>query len=88
MNHYEPDGITRVKDFKAIDQILEMNPRGLYDTVKRENISMCGYGPTIAMLVASKIIGASKAELVKYATSGEVSGDYDQVVGYAGIVVL
>ncbi len=87
MNHYESDAITRVKDRKAIDQILAMSPEGLYDVVRRENISMCGYGPTVSMLTAAKLLGASKAELVKYATSGDVSLDFDHVVGYAGIMV-
>jgi AmmeMemoRadiSam system protein B len=87
MNHYESDAITRVKDRKAIDQILAMNPEGLYDVVRREKISMCGYGPAVSMMTAAKILGASKAELVKYATSGDVSLDFDRVVGYAGITV-
>jgi hypothetical protein len=88
MNHYESDAVTRVKDRKAIDQILALNPRGLYDVVRKENISMCGYGPTVAMLTAAKILGSTRAELVKYATSGDVSLDFDHVVGYAGIMVL
>jgi len=87
MNHYETDAATRIKDRKAIDEILAMNPRGLFEVVKKENISMCGYGPAVAMLTAAKILGASKAQLAKYATSAEVSGDYDRVVGYAGIIV-
>jgi AmmeMemoRadiSam system protein B len=87
MNHYESDAITRVKDRKAIDQVLAMNPRGLYDVVQREKISMCGYGPTVSMLTAAKLLGAKQAEMVKYATSGDVSLDFDHVVGYAGIVV-
>jgi AmmeMemoRadiSam system protein B len=87
MNHYESDPVTRVKDRKAIDQILAMDPEGLFEVVQRENISMCGYGPTVAMLTAAKILGASKAELVKYATSGDVSMDFDHVVGYAGIII-
>jgi AmmeMemoRadiSam system protein B len=87
MNHYESDAVTRVKDRKAIDQVLAMNPRGLYDVVRKENISMCGYGPTVAMLTAANILGATRAELVKYATSGDVSLDFDHVVGYAGITV-
>ena len=87
MNHYESDAVTRVKDRKAIDQILGMNPEGLHQVVRRESISMCGYGPTVVMLTAAKILGASKAELVKYATSGDVSLDFDHVVGYAGIVI-
>ena len=71
----------------AIDRILERDARGLYDTIKREQISMCGYGPTIAMLTAANRMGATEAELVTYATSGDVSGDRDMVVGYSGIIV-
>src|SRR5438132_962391 len=87
MNHYENDQITRIKDHKAIDQILALNPRGLYDVVMKEEISMCGFGPTVAMLTAALSLGATKAELIKYATSGDVSGDHNMVVGYAGIIV-
>jgi hypothetical protein len=87
MNHYEPDDITRVKDRKAIDQILALDPEGLYDVVRKEDISMCGYGPAVAMLTAAKDLGATSAELVRYATSADTSGDRSAVVGYAGIVV-
>lgn len=87
MNHYESDAITRQKDKRAIDRIVALDPEGLYDVVISENISMCGYGPTVAMLTAAKDLGASKAELIKYATSGEISLDFDHVVGYAGIIV-
>ena len=51
------------------------------------NISMCGYGPTIAMLVGAQDLGAQRADLIKYATSADTSGDYSAVVGYAGIIV-
>jgi MEMO1 family protein len=87
MNHYESDRVTRVKDRKAIERILALDPRGLYETVINEDISMCGFGPAVAMLTAAKNLGARSAELIKYATSGDVSGDRDMVVGYAGIVV-
>ncbi|HZQ25917.1 MAG TPA: AmmeMemoRadiSam system protein B [Terriglobales bacterium] len=87
MNHYESDSITRVKDRKAIDCILALDARGLYDTVLNEDISMCGFGPTVAMITATKELGASRAELVKYATSGDISGDREMVVGYAGVIV-
>lgn len=88
MNHYENDEITRKKDARAIERILALDPRGLYDVVRRESISMCGYGPAVTMLVAAKLLGATRAELVRYATSAEVSGDYSWVVGYAGILVV
>lgn len=87
MNHYESDSITRVKDHKAIDRILAVDPEGLYETIQREHITMCGYGPAVAMLTAAKSLGAIRAELVRYATSGDISGDKDWVVGYAGITV-
>ena len=87
MNHYESDAVTRVKDHKAIERVLAMDARGLWEVVMNEDISMCGFGPTIVMLTAAKLLGATAATLVKYATSGEVSGDYESVVGYAGIIV-
>jgi len=87
MNHYESDSVTRVKDRRAIDQLLALDPRGLYDVVREGNISMCGYGPAVAMLTAARKLGATNAELIRYATSGDISGDKDMVVGYAGIAV-
>jgi AmmeMemoRadiSam system protein B len=87
MNHYESDAITRIKDRKAIERVLAMDARGLWKVVMNEDVSMCGFGPTIVMLTAAKLLGATSATLVKYATSGDVSGDYESVVGYAGIIV-
>jgi MEMO1 family protein len=87
MSHYVPDNVARQKDKKAIDKILSLDPEGLYEIVVKERISMCGYLPVTTLLFAAKSLGAQSARLVKYATSGEVSGDYDHVVGYAGIVL-
>jgi MEMO1 family protein len=86
LNHYEDDATTRVKDHKAIEQLLAMEPRKLYDTCRNENISMCGLGPAVAMLTALNAVGSKKSELVKYATSADVSGDRTAVVGYAGMI--
>ena len=87
MSHYESVERAREKDQRAIGRILDLDPEGLYRVVRDSSITMCGYGPAVAMLSACKALGASKAKLVKYAHSGEVSGDYAQVVGYAGVVV-
>jgi len=87
MNHYESDAITRVKDHKAITRVLTMDARGLWEVVMQEDISMCGFGQTTEMLTTAKLLGATTATLVKYATSGDVSGDRESVVGYAGMVV-
>ena len=87
MSHYVPESVAKQKDKKAIDRILSLDPEGLFNTVVQERKSMCGYLPVTALLFAAKSLGAQSARLVKYATSAEVSGDYDHVVGYAGIVL-
>jgi AmmeMemoRadiSam system protein B len=87
MNHYENDQTTRIKDQKALEPILRLDARGLYDVVMNLDISMCGFGPAVAMITAARRLGATRAELVRYATSGDVSGDRSMVVGYAGVVV-
>jgi AmmeMemoRadiSam system protein B len=86
LNHYEDDRTTRVKDRKAIEALLGMDPRRLYDACRVERISMCGWGPAVAMLSALKNRGAQHAELVRYATSADVTGDTSSVVGYAGMI--
>jgi AmmeMemoRadiSam system protein B len=87
MNHYETDSITRMKDKKALDALMTGDARTLYEIIKRERISMCGYGPTVAMLIAARQLGAKRAELIKYATSADVSGDRETVVGYAALAI-
>jgi hypothetical protein len=87
MNHYESDVVTRAKDHRAIERILTLDSRGLHDVVTQQNISMCGLGPAVVLVTAARQLGAKSAELVKYATSGDVSRDREMVVGYAGIVV-
>jgi len=86
LNHYEDDATTRSKDRMAIDRLLAFDPQGLYDTCRNEEISMCGLGPAVAMITALNALGTQKSELVKYATSADVSGDRSQVVGYAGMI--
>ena len=88
MSHYVSRETAQRLDFLAIDRMLGFDARGLFDVVRRLDISMCGYQPTTAVLLAAKTLGAIKAELVLYRTSGDVSGDFDQVVGYAGLRLL
>lgn len=85
MSHYVSRKTAERMDRMAIDRVLALDPRGLFETVVSERISMCGFQPTAAALVAAVGLGAERAELVRYATSGDASGDYSQVVGYAGI---
>lgn len=88
MSHYVSQEAAEKKDSLAIAKILDLDPRGLFETVRKEGISMCGYQPTSAALVAARKLGAGKAELVLYQTSGDVTGDFAQVVGYAGFRIF
>lgn len=87
MNHYESDSVTRIKDRRAIERILALDARSLHETVVNEGITMCGFGPAVATITAAKQLGAKSAELIKYATSADISGEKDWCVGYAGIVI-
>ncbi len=85
--HYEPQEYAENVDKQAINAILESNPKIIYDMIYHQNLTMCGPGPITVMLMACETLGAKKIELLKYATSGDVSGMYDQVVGYASIII-
>jgi len=85
--HYEPQESAINMDKRAINAILNFNPKKLYYMIYRQNLTMCGPGPITVMLNVCKILGAKKAELLKYATSGDITGMYDQVVGYASIII-
>lgn len=85
MSHYVSQETAKRKDFLAIEKILALDARGLFATVREEDISMCGFQPTAAAIIAAKALGAKKAELIRYQTSGEITGDYGEVVGYAGL---
>jgi AmmeMemoRadiSam system protein B len=71
----------------AIDAIIGLDADELVRRIGKHDISMCGYGPVISLIAAALETGAGRAELVKYQTSGDTSGDYTSVVGYAGIII-
>ncbi len=85
--HYQPAGLAGEVDREIIGSILDFDVSGMYDSLYRRNASVCGYGPIAAMLTASGKLGGTRATLLKYANSGDVSGDTDAVVGYAAIIV-
>jgi AmmeMemoRadiSam system protein B len=85
-NHYEDDATTRRKDALAIEKILQFDPSGLFEVCRNAKISMCGLGPAVAMLTALNNIHSNRAELLKYATSADTSGETSAVVGYAGFL--
>jgi AmmeMemoRadiSam system protein B len=86
-SHYKRDKVAREDDAYFISSILGMDIPGFYRKLYERNATVCGYGPISAMLAASKALGAKKASLLKYSTSGDTTGDLAAVVGYAGIIV-
>jgi hypothetical protein len=87
MTHYESGAIASSKDQRALARVFELDAAGLYRTVLDGRISMCGVVPTVVMLAAARVMGATQATLVRYGNSGEVTGDQSEVVGYAGVTI-
>lgn len=87
MNHFEDEETTRRKDNLAIEKIKSMDAEGLFNVVKEQDISMCGVLPSVVAIEAANILKYKKATLVDHRTSGEVSKDFESVVGYAGLII-
>lgn len=87
LNHYENQETTLQKDQRAIDAVLALDGRTLWNRVRDERITMCGYIPTCTAIEAARVLGATRAQLVRHATSGDVSGDYSAVVGYCAVTI-
>jgi AmmeMemoRadiSam system protein B len=86
--HYKPQEIAVNNDRQVLDVIKKLDEKLMIKRVSELNITMCGYGPVAAALVSSKLLGAKKVEILKYATSGDITGDKSAVVGYASAVIL
>jgi len=85
--HYEPHEVAAKKDSIALDAIRRLDPEALFAAIEKYNITMCGPGPVAALLYLARLNGATEAEVLKYATSGDVTGDRSSVVGYAAVRV-
>ena len=83
--HYEPAEAARKKDMEAIGRLLAMDPDGFEDLVEEKDLSICGHGPIAAAMHYALLAGAKKCELLKYTNSGETTGDFREVVGYASL---
>jgi AmmeMemoRadiSam system protein B len=87
MNHFASDQETRLIDQRALDAVLTLNPMEYYGVIRQNKISMCGVLPMTLGMHLANMLGASTARVMSYATSGEVNGDMDRVVGYAGVII-
>lgn len=88
MTHYEPQEVARRKDRLAINAILSLDEKALQSIVESNSISMCGYGPASVAIIVAKKLGANKAQLLSYKTSGDIIGDRRSVVGYASLAIF
>lgn len=88
MSHYVSSEEAKKKDKLAIEKIEALNPEGLLKTVINERISMCGVLPVVMSLIAAKELGAEETKIIEYTNSGNISGDYNQVVGYLSMMLL
>jgi AmmeMemoRadiSam system protein B len=87
LNHYEDQKTTVEKDEAVIRAVEALDEEALVEAVRAREISMCGVAPAVAAIAYARARGASRVRTVAHATSGDVSGDYDRVVGYAGMVI-
>jgi AmmeMemoRadiSam system protein B len=85
MTHYEPQRNAEEKDLAALKAVEAMDEKLFYSAIEKRHVTACGYGPIAAVMVASKRLGATEARLLCYKSSGEVTGDYSSVVGYAAV---
>lgn len=84
LNHYEPYEANMRKDLQVVEKIKNLDIRGVYNTVERNEITMCGYGPTITAMYIAKNMNM-RPQVLKYANSGDTSGKKDAVVGYVSV---
>ncbi|MDD2897722.1 MAG: AmmeMemoRadiSam system protein B [Desulfuromonadaceae bacterium] len=87
MTHYESADSAFSKDRQALKRVVALDGKGLLDVCHQQRITMCGVVPATVMIEAALQLGASNAEVVAYGTSGDVTGDNKQVVGYAAVTV-
>ncbi|TLX68522.1 MAG: AmmeMemoRadiSam system protein B [Thaumarchaeota archaeon] len=84
--HYEENNFAHKQDSVLIEPILNLDLDGFYRILQEKQVSACGYGAIASTMMACKELGAKEGRLLKYATSGDVTGDKSSVVGYASIV--
>lgn len=87
-SHYVPEEVARKDDLYAIEALRALDTGEFYRRVGERGVSACGYGPIATLCLAAKGMGATRAELLSYRTSGDVTGDRGEVVGYAAIAVM
>jgi AmmeMemoRadiSam system protein B len=86
MTHYQPQRNAAAKDLAALKAVEAMDEKRFYSIIERQNVTACGYGPIAAVMAAAKVLGVKEAKLLSYRSSGDVTGDYSSVVGYAAVI--
>jgi AmmeMemoRadiSam system protein B len=87
-SHYVPERKAKTDDIYAIEALETLDIEEFYRRIEKRGVSACGYGPIAVMVTVAKELGASAAHLIRYATSGDATGDRSSVVGYAAVAVM
>ncbi|MCD6549923.1 MEMO1 family protein [Candidatus Micrarchaeota archaeon] len=87
LSHYVPGPVEKEKDTKFLEKITSLDIEGMYQTLRRENVSACGYGPIAVLMKYAKVYGCGKGIVLHHSNSGDVTGDYSSVVGYASVTM-
>jgi hypothetical protein len=85
LTHYEPAEQASKKDLALLERVESLDLEGFYSVLQNLNVTSCGYGAIGTVMEASRILGFKRGEVLKYATSGDTSGDYSSVVGYPSV---
>uniref|UniRef100_A0A7C4XU15 MEMO1 family protein ENV60_02855 n=1 Tax=candidate division WOR-3 bacterium TaxID=2052148 RepID=A0A7C4XU15_UNCW3 len=88
LSHYHSQKTAEELDNQVIDAVSKFAPELLYKRLSNDSCEACGGGPIITAMLVAKKMGADKAKILMYATSGNVTGDYSQVVGYLAAAFL
>lgn len=88
MSHYEPQSVAYEKDREVLERVVRLKPEEVFEVVNEKGVSMCGVGPVMTLLYYANLLGGSRGEVLKYATSGDITGDLDAVVGYASVRIF
>ncbi|MBC7876397.1 MAG: AmmeMemoRadiSam system protein B [Anaerolineales bacterium] len=88
LSHFYDQKTANILDKEILKRFESFNPKSIFEAEQSGKGFACGHAAVASMLLAAQQLGADKVEILKYATSGDITGDYSSVVGYGAAVVL
>ncbi len=87
LTHYEPQESAQKQDREVLEALKDLDETRFYSKIESNHVSVCGYGPVVALVTAAKLLGATKGQILSYQTSGDITGEYSSVVGYSSVAI-